>query len=135
MAKMRLNFGIGFLIVLMTSVAGFFTGYRYGGYAKDYEAAQIKVTSRVYDVSELVDRKNKMSVTTQLRGLAELFKAIVAGSFPPDTKLEIEAFESRLSLLITADGRTHDEIKDMIHSFATEIKKAKAKKSVSVIAP
>jgi hypothetical protein len=129
-AKLRLNFGIGFLIVLMTSVAGFFTGYRYGGYAKDFEEAQIKVSTRFYDVSELVDRKSKMSVTTQVLGLVELIKVVV----PPqhakqweDENMRMQSFERSQKIHFTTDGRTHDHIKYFLHQLTIDMLEAKAK--------
>jgi hypothetical protein len=137
MAKMRLNFGIGFLIVLMTSVAGFFTGYRYGGYAKDYEEAQIKVSPRFYDVSELVDRKSKMSVTTQVLGLINLIKVVVSPQHAKEWEDRDErsaSYERSQKILFTTDGRTHDRIKWFLQHLATEMEKAKAKKSMAVVA-
>lgn len=116
--KSWLRFGIGTLLFLMSCVAGYLTGFRFGTDEKQQQVRRQTITTSVYAVGDLVSLDpDAQVVLADFDSLVDLIVSTVAS----DTWLEnggpsgdIRPFPSNKSLVITASGAVHDELSELL---------------------
>lgn len=111
MRRLRLRFGVGFLLLLPLWVAGYLSGIRYRSSQMQHMQAMLDgaITSRTYDVADIVSPDYE-----SLKNLCSLIEATIDGKweFRNDVSLGFSSVDRTLS--VTQTGAVHARIEDLL---------------------
>ncbi|MCO6045971.1 hypothetical protein NG895_18890 [Aeoliella sp. ICT_H6.2] len=113
-----LRFGIGTLLFLMACTAGYLTGFRFGVEEKQEQVRQQTVSTRIYDVGDLVSLDPDAQVSlADFDSLVDLIVSTVASDSWVENggpAGEIRPFPKNKSLVVSASGAVHDDLSDLL---------------------
>lgn len=113
-----LRFGIGTLLFLMACTAGYLTGFRFGVEEKQEQVRQQTVSTRIYDVGDLVSLDPDAQVSlADFDSLVDLIVSTVASDSWVENggpSGEIRPFPKNKSLVVSASGAVHEELSDLL---------------------
>lgn len=117
------RFSLFALLILISCTAGYLSGYRWGGQTKDQYVYDNAITVVTYKVADLVtpiapDGVKLPASTADYDSLIDLIVTTVeSDSWMENGKggmNEIQPFPTNLSLVVTANGRVHAQLRDLL---------------------
>lgn len=116
MKSFRLKFGVGMLFVITACEAGYMSGYEWGSDDRRQEEVDKKITTRSYNVDDIIAATGDVPVATQLKTLCKLLEQTIDPDGWKREGMSITVWERSKTLTIVQSGKQHSNIEKLFAS-------------------